>query len=64
MLLRAASLDRPPYIARLQAVRAPGDGPPEATMRWFYRLPDVQARRSACADARAMSQPCMWQPPS
>ena len=44
VLLRAASLGRPPYVARLQAVRAPPGGPPEAVMRWFYRLPDVQAR--------------------
>ncbi|KAK9837018.1 hypothetical protein WJX81_007464 [Elliptochloris bilobata] len=47
VLLRAASLGRPPYIARLQAVRAPARGPPEAAMRWFYRAPDVQALMSS-----------------
>jgi hypothetical protein len=51
VLLRAASLGRPPYVARLQAVRAGPGGPPEAVMRWFYRLPDVQARLP-CACAR------------
>ncbi len=44
VLLRAASLGQAPYIARLQAVRAPAQGLPQASMRWFYRAPDVQAR--------------------
>lgn len=42
VLLRAASLGQAPYVARVQAVRAPARGPPQASMRWFYRARDVQ----------------------